>query len=528
MSRAFIVIIALSGWFLAGSYLFYEYHEYDNKLFGHLFQEDDFPALFYHVLMLLTPIFTTSIAYFARERMKLLREVSELEARYKDYYDNAPYGYHSCSSDLTFIDVNQTWLDMLGYRRDEVVGKMKLTDILPGEGRESIASIHGRFKDKGKLDNLQLDFIRKDGGLLAVSLSATAVFDEAGRFVRSRTIVKDDSERKNYEAALKGISDEWRSTFDSMPWGVMLLDGDYSIKRANAYVSALPGVSPGELSSTKCRELIEGSCTGTARGGPGNPAGMIEFSEGGSGRHFRLYGRPIQINGSVTNYVFSLVDISDLKQGERKLLDSRNAFFNMLKDVNAAYNELNELYNNLVLAFANAIDAKSPWTKGHSERVSRYATALAREVGLNDARVAELRTAALLHDIGKIGTYDYLLDKAERLTPDEFEFVKKHPEKSAKILEPISRFGPVIDIVRYHHEQYDGSGYPMGLKGEDIPFMARILCLADSYDSMTADRPYRPAQSQQYAIEEIKRCAGSHFDPDLAEVFLKMLERGME
>lgn len=525
MSRVFIVIIALSGWFLTGSYLFYEYHEYGNELFRHLSKEGDFPALFYHVLMVLTPIFTTSIAYFARERMKLLREVSELEARYKDYHDNAPYGYHSCADDLAFLDVNQTWLDMLGYRREEVVGRMKLTDILSGGGREMIGETHDRFRKAGKLDNLQLDFIRKDGSPFAVALSATAVYDEAGRFVRSRTIVKDDTERKSYEAALKGISEQWRSTFDSMPWGVLLLDGDFRIKRANAYVSALPGISPGELVSTKCRELFEGSGEGMARG---NPAGMLEFTEDGSGMQFRLYGKPIRINGGVTNYVFSLVDISDLKQGEKKLMDSRNAFFNMLKDVNAAYNELNELHNNLVLAFANAIDAKSPWTKGHSERVSRYATALAREVGLNEARVAELRTAALLHDIGKIGTYDYLLDKAERLTPEEFEFVKKHPEKSAKILEPISRFVPIIDVVRHHHEQYDGSGYPMGLKGEDIPLMARILCLADSYDSMTADRPYRPAQSQQFAIEEIKRCAGAHFDPVLVDEFLKLLERGIE
>jgi putative nucleotidyltransferase with HDIG domain len=142
--------------------------------------------------------------------------------------------------------------------------------------------------------------------------------------------------------------------------------------------------------------------------------------------------------------------------------------------------------------------------------------------------VSELRTAALLHDIGKIGTYDYLLDKTERLTEEEFEFVKKHPEKSARILEPISRFEPIIDIIKCHHEQYDGSGYPYGLKGEGIPLMARVLCVADCYDSMTADRPYRRAQGREYAISELRRCSGTQFDPEMVKVFIGLLENGIE
>lgn len=528
MNNPVFLAITLSGWVLTGSYLLYEYNGYGVGFFSHLFAYDDFVSTAFHFFILTTPLVTTAFGYFYRERTKLLRGIRELETRYRDYYDNAPCGYHSCADDLTFIDVNDSWLRMLGYRRDEVVGKMKLPDLLTPEGRAVIEEVHRFFRESGNVEHLQFDFIRKDGRTLPVVLSATALYDENGGFLRSRTIVKDNAERKNYEAALRAVSEEWQDTFDSMPWGVLLMDDCRSLIRANEYITSLQGISAEELISNRCCVLIDEMEEGHAAQGWLNGTRMQEFHEDHTDRYYRLYGRPITVNGSVKSYVFSLVDVTDIKHGERKLLDSRDAFFNMLKDENAAYKELNELHNNLVLAFANAIDAKSPWTKGHSERVTRYAIALARELGLNEARLSELRTAALLHDIGKIGTYDYLLDKKERLTDEEFEFVKKHPEKSAKILEPISRFEPIIDIIKCHHEQYDGSGYPYGLKGEDIPLMARVLCVADCYDSMTADRPYRRAQGREYAISELKRCSGTQFDPELVKVFIGLLEKGIE
>jgi putative nucleotidyltransferase with HDIG domain len=205
-------------------------------------------------------------------------------------------------------------------------------------------------------------------------------------------------------------------------------------------------------------------------------------------------------------------------------MESRNAFFNMLKDVSGAYRELDEVHNGLILVLANAIDAKSPWTQGHSERVSRYALRLADSLGLSQREQAKLRTAALLHDVGKIGMLDSLLNKPSGLTNDEYEVMKLHPNKSADILIPIPRLGEIIDIVRYHHEHYDGTGYPRGLKAADIPLMSRVLCIADSFDSMTADRPYRSSLGREYAIKELRACAGTHFDPALTEVFIKLIE----
>ncbi len=189
------------------------------------------------------------------------------------------------------------------------------------------------------------------------------------------------------------------------------------------------------------------------------------------------------------------------------------------------YEDLQQLLVGTITSLAAAIDAKSPWTNGHSERVTRYAVEIGKELGLKDHDLEMLRLSALLHDVGKIGTYDIVLDKPGKLTEEEFALVKKHPKKGAEILAPIKQLIDVIPGVLHHHERYDGKGYPDGLKEEDIPLQARILCVADSFDAMTADRPYRTASGKDYAISEVKRWSGTQFDPKVVAVFLRVLDR---
>jgi len=187
--------------------------------------------------------------------------------------------------------------------------------------------------------------------------------------------------------------------------------------------------------------------------------------------------------------------------------------------------ELKELFESFVRTMVSTLDAKSRWTKGHSERVAGYAEQLARETGLGDKETADLRLAALLHDIGKIGLRDSVLDKVSGLSDEEFEEVKGHAALGAEILEDIKQLRNLTPAIRHHHEQLDGSGYPDGIKGREIGLYADIIHIADAFDSMTADRPYRDAQGQEYALSELKRLAGSHFDPDLVTAFLRVLVR---
>jgi putative nucleotidyltransferase with HDIG domain len=215
--------------------------------------------------------------------------------------------------------------------------------------------------------------------------------------------------------------------------------------------------------------------------------------------------------------------LEELKERETSLMKSKEAFLNMLGDVTEAHHDLQELFTGLVRAMVNALDAKSQWTKGHSLRVARYAEEIAKEIGLEESEIKNIHLAGLLHDIGKIGTYDYLLDKPAKLTNEEFEVVKKHPAQGESILRDIKQLKDILPFIRHHHERIDGRGYPDGLKGDDISFGARILHVADTFDAIMADRPYRPSPGLEYAVSEFTKYAGQQFDPKVAEVFLGLL-----
>ncbi len=191
------------------------------------------------------------------------------------------------------------------------------------------------------------------------------------------------------------------------------------------------------------------------------------------------------------------------------------------------YEDMRSLFINTVASLANAIDAKSPWTKGHSERVMRVAGKLARVMGLSAAEVERVEIGGLLHDIGKIGIIEALLEKPERLTDDEFPPMRLHPEKGVAILAPIEQLKEVLPGILHHHERYDGKGYPAGLKGENIPLAARLITVADSFDAMVADRPYKKGLSVSDALAELRACAGSQFDPAAVDAFCGNIERLM-
>ncbi|MEW6067651.1 MAG: HD domain-containing phosphohydrolase [Nitrospirota bacterium] len=525
------IFIAIFGWLIPVVFLAHEKFAF-GELVRHLIHPDSIYERLAHVIFIfiVPPVFTFT-GHLINERFKLLKSVKESEEKYLDLYENAPDGYHSCGPDGLILEVNNTWLKMLGYERDEVVGKMNFTDLLTENAEQAFRSAFAELKEQGFLLNKQRDLKRKDGALLPVIVNSTAIYDEKSNFLKSRSIIRNISSRKKYEEMLKHAADEWRQTFDSMPYGVILLDMDLNIIRTNEYFSKLIEKPFNEIIGKKCCELLSGM--GKPLDGCLLPkmikissAEPFEFYDARLNKYFMGYLRAMNIEKNLTKtYIVSLVDISEIKNKENRLIKSRDAFINMLKDIDFSYKELREIYDGLIISFVNALDAKSTWTKGHSTRVTEYAVKIAKEIGLPEYNIEILNTAALLHDIGKIGTYDTVLDKPGRLTEDEFALVKMHPNRGAEILRPIRQFKPIIPIIKHHHERIDGKGYPDGLKGEDIPFMARILHVADSFDSMTADRPYRPAPGIEYAVSELKKYSGTQFDPKVVEAFLRVIEK---
>jgi putative nucleotidyltransferase with HDIG domain len=179
-----------------------------------------------------------------------------------------------------------------------------------------------------------------------------------------------------------------------------------------------------------------------------------------------------------------------------------------------------------VTALAFAIDAKDHYTQGHSQSVSRLAAQMARHIGLDEAQVEEIRLGGILHDIGKIGVPETLLNKPSTLTPEEYEIMKSHAALGWKILEPlkVKSIERIRGMVRHHHERYNGHGYPDGLRGEDIPLGARIISIADSFDTMVSRRVYKEGVPVAEAVAELQRSSGEHFDAALVEAFSQCLE----
>jgi putative nucleotidyltransferase with HDIG domain len=187
-----------------------------------------------------------------------------------------------------------------------------------------------------------------------------------------------------------------------------------------------------------------------------------------------------------------------------------------------------DLFLNTISVLAQLVEGKDEYTGGHIQRVTNYAVMLGRQLGLSDVDLERLQTGTPLHDIGKIAIDDAILRKPEKLTPEEFEQMKKHTTAGAKVLEHVPELQPIIPIVKHHHERWDGGGYPDGLKGEAIPLLARIVSVVDTFDAMTSDRPYVKARTPEIAFKEIEKMSEKQFDPQCAAAFLAIQDQVIE
>jgi len=223
-------------------------------------------------------------------------------------------------------------------------------------------------------------------------------------------------------------------------------------------------------------------------------------------------------------HVQSLKEQNDALERQNLLLAGR--IEDSAKSLSRLYEALRSTYLRTIKVLAQTIDARDHYTHSHSENVAKYAVAIAEDMGLSAKDIENLREACELHDLGKIGVEDSILSKPAALTPEEFQQIKQHPVIGAKILEPLTFLGDVVEFVKQHHEHYNGSGYPDGLKGDNILLGARIIHVADAYEAMCAVRPYRKQPlSKEEAIKEIKNNSGTQFDPEVVKSFLNVVDK---
>ena len=206
----------------------------------------------------------------------------------------------------------------------------------------------------------------------------------------------------------------------------------------------------------------------------------------------------------------------------RKLNQERARLEEALRELEQSHGKLQQAYDETIQGWSRAMDLRDRETEGHSQRVTEMTLALAQAIGMPDEEVVHLRRGSLLHDMGKLGIPDKILHKPDILNEEEWTIMRRHPVYAYEMLKGIEYLRPAIDIPYCHHEKWNGKGYPRGLKAEEIPLAARIFMVADIWDAIISNRPYRPARSEDYALNYIQSEAGQHLDPHITEIFLKL------
>ncbi len=222
-----------------------------------------------------------------------------------------------------------------------------------------------------------------------------------------------------------------------------------------------------------------------------------------------LYEETAAVNEELSSYIEELDET-------KEELKSKN------EELTVYFSNMQTGYIQTVMSLSNAIEAKDPYTRGHCQRVMEVACEIGRRLEFDDNQIADLRYAAILHDIGKIGISASIINKGDKLTESEYNEIKKHPSIAYNILKDVEFLKKGLEGILQHHERYDGEGYPHGLKEKNICLFGRILCISDALDAMTSDRPYRKAMSFEAAVAEIKKCRGTQFDPEITDLFLDM------
>jgi len=237
---------------------------------------------------------------------------------------------------------------------------------------------------------------------------------------------------------------------------------------------------------------------------------------------------PVSVRSTVAGYAGILRAEADdaIETTELRFLECLAAELGNTATANELQLELSRLLFNVVQSLVAAIEAKDEYTRGHSQRVYQLAVRIGQRLRLSEDEQQTLSWAALLHDIGKIAIDGQILNKIERLSDAEFAAIKSHPERGCRVLEPIPQLRGVLPGIRHHHERWDGRGYPDGLQGQDIPLLARIIAVADTFDAIVSARAYRPARTTGYALDEIRGGAGTQFDPVVAQAMLELAVEG--
>ena len=447
------------------------------------------------------------------ERRRTEEALRESETRYRGLVEHSPAAVF-VFSEGRLVYVNAAMVAMMRAKcAEELIGRDNFDFVHP----DSLALVRERAahsRGGGTNPLVQLKYVRLDGGVIDVEAVSSAIIYEGKP--AGQVLVRDISESKRAEVALLESETRYRSLVEQSPEAIFVHSGGRFVY-VNAAMAALLAAGSAEVltgrslydfihpdSLALVRRRVAHSLTGAV-----NPLVQLRF--------LRLDGSPVDVEGVSGGVLYAgepagqvvLRDITERKRAEESIL--------------ALHAELLHAYDATIEGWSRALDLRDHETEGHSRRVTEMTLRLARAVGLPEAELVHIRRGALLHDIGKMGVPDSVLLKPGPLDDSEWAIMRRHPALAKEMLDPAEFLRPALTIPYCHHEKWDGSGYPQGLCGNQIPLAARLFALVDVWDALSSDRPYRASWAPARVQDHLRGLAGTHFDPGLVPVFLGLL-----
>ncbi len=498
---------------------------------------------------------------------KAERELENNEVYFRSIIESLQDSVTVFDYDGTIRYRNSGFGDTGGYRPEDLIGKTMVKMIHPDDRQRVIDDFTRGIKTPGRTTVSEFRYLFKDGTWHILEAQIKNLVDNPevrGVVVNSRDVTgrkqleeklrQEIAEKESIEHALKRSEERFRALVQNSSDVITVVDEHGILRYVSPSIERLLGYAPGDRIGKNAFDLLHPDDIGIVLKGMSDVftdpdhTYTIEvryLHANGTYRNFEIRGTNQLHNESINGIVGIARDITEQKQIESSLKEELEITTDllMLSEANAGITDggalmdkvlkpqhrivghnralpgLDDLVIETIKSLSATVEAKSAWIAGHSERVTKYAVMLGKQVGLDADMLKSLEIAGFLHDIGKIGTYT-ILDKSAVLTSREIQLIRGHTIRGAGILSPIQQLKGIIPAVKYHHEAFNGTGYPEGLKGEKIPLLARILTVADSVGAMTSERPYRNAKSGKEILQELNRCSGTQFDPKLIKAFL--------
>jgi PAS domain S-box-containing protein len=450
------------------------------------------------------------------ERKQAEEALRESEEKYREVVERANDGI-AIIQDGSIKYVNPVVAQMWGGPGHELMGT-PFTEYIDPDELPKVADRYNRRMQGEDIPSIYETVLRrKDGGRAYVELNAGIITYQGNR--ADLLFVRDITERKQAEETLRESEERYRTLVENIDFGINLIDAEHTIMAANTALSKRISKPVNELIGEKCYRVFEKRdsvcphCPGVQAMATGKPAEVETEGVQGDPNLFpaRIQAFPIfGQDGTASGFIEVVEDITERKQVKEALIEHKEALKNS--------------FFGTAEALSKVIEDRDPYTSGHSVGVAGLAEAIARAMGLSEEEITGIYIAGVLHDIGKMAVPVEILVKPGRLNEMEMSLIQIHPQAGFEILKGIDFPWPVAPATLQHHERMDGSGYPQGLKGDEIILEARILAAADLVDAMTHHRPYRPAFSLQEATEELKRGRGRLYDPRVVDACLEALE----